>query len=124
VTRIAGPKLRLLPKPAETFALAVHELATNAVKYGALASDAGRIEVIWTVEDGEDTPQLLFSWTETGLKRPATAPSRRGFGSELIERTLAYELGASAELRFEPSGIQCTIALPLTKKLVLPKKRS
>jgi two-component system CheB/CheR fusion protein len=91
------------------------------VKYGALASERGRIEVVWTIEDSEYPARLRFSWTESGLAHPVAAPARRGFGTELIERTLAYELAASAELRIEPTGVRCMITLPLTEKLIFPR---
>jgi two-component system, chemotaxis family, CheB/CheR fusion protein len=114
VTRIEGPPIRLHPKAAETMALAVHELATNAVKYGALSAEDGHVKVTWTIEKADGAPpRLVFSWNETGVKLSGEAPTRRGFGTELIERTLAYQLEAEASLRFGPDGVNCTIALPL-----------
>jgi two-component sensor histidine kinase len=85
-------------------ALALHELGTNAVKYGALSTDRGRVSIRWSVED----EQLRMVWTERG--GPAVAqPTRRGFGSRLIERSLAADLGGAAELSFEAEGLCCTI---------------
>jgi PAS domain S-box-containing protein len=113
--RVEGPELRLKPKAAETLGLAVHELAINAVKYGALSSPHGRIEVAWSVEPGHGDPcRLRFSWQESGLRKPLAPPERRGFGTELIERSLAYDLGARSRLEIRREGARCTIELPLT----------
>ncbi|MGY3533964.1 two-component sensor histidine kinase [Bradyrhizobium sp. USDA 4452] len=115
--RVSGPKIRLQPMAAETFALAIHELATNALKYGALSQMAGRIEVSWRIDDAADTRQLVFDWRERG--GPAvTPPSRRGFGSELLERTLAFEFKAKSTLDFNPSGLHCTIAIPMSPEAI------
>jgi two-component system CheB/CheR fusion protein len=117
---ISGPPLRLCAKAAETFALAVHELATNAVKYGALSTESGRIDVKWSVDGGAAGPNLTFTWREAGVSLDGAAPRRRGFGTELLERTLAYELGARAKLSYEPTGLSCTIDIPLTERIVMP----
>jgi two-component system CheB/CheR fusion protein len=120
VKRIDGPTVRLQPKAAENFALLIHELATNAVKYGALSSKTGRVEVRWRIGQADGAARLAFDWIETGVRVADGAPRRRGFGTELIERTIAYELGADTSLRFEPDGLRCTIALPLTDGIALP----
>ncbi|MBR0874293.1 PAS domain-containing protein [Bradyrhizobium tropiciagri] len=115
--RVSGPKIRLQPKAAETFALAIHELATNALKYGALSNTAGRIEVSWHIDDAADRRQLVFDWRERS--GPAvTPPRRRGFGSELLERTLAFEFKGKSTLAFEPSGLHCTIAIPMSPQAI------
>ncbi|HEX2136548.1 MAG TPA: PAS domain S-box protein [Microvirga sp.] len=114
VKRIKGPKIRLHPKAAEMLALAIHELATNAVKYGALSSERGWIEAEWTINQAEGDARLVFEWTERGVTLSGQ-PARRGFGTELIERTLSYDLGGEAALRFEPTGLRCTLVLPLTE---------
>jgi two-component system CheB/CheR fusion protein len=114
---IDGPEVRLQPKAAETMALAVHELVTNAVKYGALASPAGRLHVSWTVGDGAQ-PQLIFDWLESRVKVDGF-PRRRGFGTELLERTLAYELKAQTSLSYRDSGLHCRIELPLTDRVAV-----
>jgi two-component system CheB/CheR fusion protein len=115
--QLSGPPVALQPKPAEAIALAVHELATNAVKYGALSSPEGRIEVSWHIERGGDTPLLILDWIEKGGP-PVQAPARRGFGSELLEQTLAFELKARTTLTFEPSGLRCHISIPATPHLL------
>ncbi len=119
VSGIGGPRVRLRAKAAGTMALAVHELATNAVKYGALSAERGRIAVGWTVEAADDGGRLVLRWTETGVALSGEAPKRRGFGTELLERTIPYELGGEASLRFEPTGASCTIVIP-TKGAILP----
>jgi two-component sensor histidine kinase len=88
-------------------ALATHELATNAAKYGALSRAGGHVAVRWTVSND----RLNFSWRETGGP-PVQHPDRRGFGSRMIERGLASELGGSAKLDFQEQGLRCTIDAP------------
>jgi PAS domain S-box-containing protein len=117
--RIAGPSVRLKPRAAETFGLAVHELATNAVKHGALSVPQGRIRISWRVQNGSDPPQLAFEWKESGTPERAAKRKRRGFGTDLLERTLTYELKAKTVQTFEPDGLRCTIELPMTERLVM-----
>jgi len=109
---ISGPPVALRSKAAETFGLAIHELVTNAMKHGALAYPNGRIEVRWQ-ELGDAEGKLEFDWLETGLKHLRPNPHRSGFGTEILEQTLAYELGAVSVLDFRPSGLHCRITLPL-----------
>jgi len=117
--RVTGPAVRFQPKAAETFALAIHELATNAIKYGALSQPSGRVDVSWRVENGSDPTQLIFDWLERGGPR-VEPPQRKGFGSELLERTLAFELKGKTTLTFNPSGLHCTIVIPLNRRVVHP----
>ena len=88
--------------------MAMHELATNAVKYGALSNDKGRVDVAWRIDAG----QLRIEWRESGGP-PVSPPTRRGFGSRLVERGLAGELGGSAVMHFNPEGLFCVINAPL-----------
>ncbi|MCA1414118.1 PAS domain-containing protein [Bradyrhizobium sp. NBAIM20] len=113
--RVSGPKVRFQPKAAETFALAIHELATNALKYGALSQPSGRVDVTWRVDESTDPAELVFEWRERGGPR-VTARPRKGFGTELLERTLAFELKGQTTMTFNPAGLQCTITIPLTKR--------
>ena len=107
--RISGDEVRLAPRAALALALAFHELSTNAAKYGALAQEGGSVTIGWTIDDG----MLRIRWKESG--GPAVAePAERGFGSRLIERGLAGDLGGSASLTFEPDGLSCTIEAPLS----------
>jgi PAS domain S-box-containing protein len=107
-----GPPVRLSPRMALSLSMALHELATNAVKYGALSALSGQVRIHWTVAPGADHPRLSLTWTETGgpLVSP---PSRRGFGSRLIERGLAAELSGEAHIVFEPEGVVCRIEASL-----------
>jgi PAS domain S-box-containing protein len=122
--RIAGPAVRLQPKAAETFGLAIHELATNAVKHGALVVPQGRIRVTWRVHNSTEVPRLVFEWKESGVPERAAKRRRRGFGTDLLERTLAYELKAKVAQAFEPDGLRCTIELPLTERIIIGNSAS
>jgi two-component sensor histidine kinase len=108
---LSGPAATLPPKSAVAFALAVHELCTNAAKYGALSNDAGRVSVDWDLVPAADGPRLRLTWRETGGP-PTEAPSRRGFGSRLLERGLAAELRGTVALGFPPQGLVCEIDAP------------
>jgi PAS domain S-box-containing protein len=105
---IAGADLMLCPKAAMALSLAIHELATNAAKYGSLSKPAGRVQVVWTVEDG--CVRLVWSESDGPPVRP---PSRRGFGIQAIEKILGYEVAGEARVEFEPSGLVCRIAMPV-----------
>ncbi|WP_425311772.1 GAF domain-containing protein [Microvirga massiliensis] len=115
--RMVGPSVRLQPKAAETFGLAVHELATNALKYGSLSRPHGRIRITWQVQNGGEAPRLVFEWKESGMGEPVAKQRQQGFGAYLLERTLTYELKAKTVQAFEPDGLHCTIELPLTKRI-------
>lgn len=107
---IDGPTVMLAPQAATAVALALHELATNAVKYGALSVPAGRVSVAWRLEGSGE--ELRLSWRE--IDGPAVvAPPARGFGSQLIERNLSQALGGSARLDFAPDGLRAEIAARL-----------
>jgi len=115
--RVSGPPVRLQPKAAETFALAIHELATNAIKHGALTQSIGRIDVSWRIDEAANSAELVFEWWERG--GPAVAPpKRKGFGTELLERTLAFELKGKTTLVFDPSGVHCTIVIPMNRRVI------
>lgn len=112
---IAGPTIALPAETAQTLALAVHELATNAVKHGALGERGGRLSVTWRREtDPAGRDWLDVTWLETGLDIAPGAQPRRGFGSHLIERALPFELGAETNWALTPSGVRCRVRLPLT----------
>lgn len=105
----------LTPKATLSLAMALHELATNAAKYGALSTPDGQVEVHWSATNGGKEPRLSFEWVETGGPQ-VKSPSRHGFGSHLIERAVAYELGAKVNREFRPEGLRCAIEFPLTSK--------
>lgn len=116
-TRIAleGPELTLAPRTGLALSMAMHELITNAAKYGALSTDAGSVRISWTLNAMEEPArQTLFSlrWSEQGGP-PIEPPTRRGFGHRLIERSIAKDLGGRAELHFDREGLQCSIGFPL-----------
>jgi two-component system, chemotaxis family, CheB/CheR fusion protein len=109
---VEGPKVWLTPKHALTLALALHELCTNAVKYGALSNDEGRVRIEWTVAGTDGARELRMHWTEIDGPRVAP-PKRRGFGSRLIERGLGQDLGGVVRIDFAPTGVTCSINAPL-----------
>jgi PAS domain S-box-containing protein len=99
-----GPMVDLEPKTAVALGLAMHELATNAVKYGALSTPTGRVEVRWTTDGG----RLRLTWRESGGPT-VVPPSQRGFGARLLEQGLAEELGGAVRLDFLPDGVVCAV---------------
>jgi PAS domain S-box-containing protein len=105
---LTGPPVRLTPRMALSLSMALHELATNAVKYGALSIPAGHVRIDWTVTAGTGGPRLALAWVEAGGP-PVSPPTRRGFGSRLIERGLASELSGEAHIDFQPDGVVCRI---------------
>lgn len=107
---IHGPDIPLAPKTAVSLAMAVHELATNATKYGSLSNSEGRIDIDCAVAD----ESLRLVWRESGGP-PVVAPTRRGFGSRMIERGLAAELGGTVQIDFAPDGVICTVDAPLPR---------
>jgi PAS domain S-box-containing protein len=111
--RIEGPGIRIVPAAALAVSMALHELATNAVKYGAL-SGSGKIDVTWRVEDDDGQPWLRLEWVERDGP-PVVQPRRQGFGSRLIGRGLASQLGGKAEIKYAPAGVVCHIRAPLAK---------
>ena len=104
----SGPPVWLSPRMALSLSMALHELGTNAAKYGALSVPSGRVRIDWTVTPGPDAPRLALTWTESGGP-PVTVPTRRGFGSRLIERGLTAELSGEARIDFAPEGVICRI---------------
>ncbi len=109
--KITGSKLMLRPKAALSVSLALHELATNAAKYGALSVAEGWVEVSWAEETREGKPWLALHWTEHGGP-PVTPPGRSGFGRMLLERSLAYDVDGHVDLDFTPEGLACTALIP------------
>jgi PAS domain S-box-containing protein len=110
--RIEGPPVALPPTLAQTFALAIHELATNAVKYGALGQPAGRLAVRWRLDDAGPRRLVRLEWRESEVSMPpGVRPARRGYGSQLIERALPSQLKTETKLEFAPDGVRCDIAV-------------
>jgi PAS domain S-box-containing protein len=111
---LAGPRVLLTPRAALAIALALHELGTNAVKYGALSNDSGCVSLTWQVAPG-DPPMLRLEWREEGGP-PVAPPARRGFGSILLERSLTHDLDGKVTTDFRRKGLVCTIEAPLTRR--------
>jgi two-component sensor histidine kinase len=114
----SGPPVKLGPNAAVTLAMAFHELATNAAKYGALSNDRGRIEIGWRIEHVAAGELLEIDWAEHGGP-PVGPPKRRGFGSQFLQRALAREFDGQVNLRFTAPGLNCRMRLPLSAKLRL-----
>ena len=109
---VAGPDVRLPPHMALALAMALQELATNAVKYGALSNSKGAVHITWTVHNGAFPPRLALRWAEMEGPR-VKAPRRRGFGSRLIERSLAQDLDGTVKIEFAPQGVICVVDAPI-----------
>lgn len=107
---VRGPRVVLEPREAVSVALALHELCTNAMKYGAMSLEGGMVDVTWQLVDGIP-PRFELVWRETGGP-PILPPDRTGFGTRMIEQVLAQELGGSVHLDFRPEGLVCTITAP------------
>ncbi len=115
VTLDGPPNLRLRSSTVQTLSLALHELATNAVKYGALSTKDGRLEVRWARVEAADKPYLQVDWIESGVKMNANAGlPGGGYGRELIERALPMQLGAETTFELGSDGVRCRITLPLS----------
>jgi two-component sensor histidine kinase len=113
---LIGPSVVLMDTIVQTLALAIHELATNARKYGALAADDRALTVSWAVRQvGGTTASLVLEWVEQGVGRApeSEGPTRKGYGRELIERALPYALNAKTSFELNDDGVRCTIDLPL-----------
>lgn len=120
-----GPPVRLPPRAAQSLTMAFNELATNAAKYGALSATGGRISVQWSVCDRSTfpnaaptqraTPVLTVHWTERGGPAVET-PEKRGFGTDIIEGAISYQLHGQVHMHYEPTGLRCTLVAPLLEE--------
>lgn len=108
---ISGENVRLTAKATLALGIAIHELATNAVKYGAFSNEKGSVAVSWTTELASPDKRLIIRWQESNGPS-VLPPSRKGFGSQVIGRGLAHELEGVVELEYFPHGVSCTIDLP------------
>jgi two-component sensor histidine kinase len=110
---IAGAMLRVPPDATQNIGMALHELATNAAKYGALSVPVGRVVVHWQVErDASGAPLCRICWRESGGP-PVVPPSRRGFGQVVIERAVARSVGGTVTLLYNPTGVEWSLVFPL-----------
>jgi two-component sensor histidine kinase len=112
--RMFGPQVPLSPRLAVVLSMIVHEIATNAAKYGALSNDTGTVAVDWEILEESDGRKLRLIWTEAGGP-PVTAPVQRGFGSRLIERSARDQLGGEATVDFLPRGVIYTVSCALDR---------
>jgi two-component sensor histidine kinase len=112
---LEGARLLLPPQVTRVLSLALNELVTNAAKHGALSVLDGRVAVHWHIEEPR---RLVLEWREEGGP-PVRSPRRRGFGRELIERILSYELDAEVDLQFARDGVRCRIVIPLGEETAL-----
>ncbi len=114
-----GPRgVRLRSSMVQTLAIALHELATNAIKYGALGQATGKLSITWSLEENGPggQPWLHIDWQESGVTMPTegSGPSGKGQGRELIEQALPYQLGAKTSYKLGPEGVQCAISIPVS----------
>jgi two-component sensor histidine kinase len=110
--RQGGPEILIPAKQAEVLSMAIHELATNAVKHGALSMENGHIEVSWDAHDRGNEKELRVRWRERGTPI-AHEPARRGFGSEFLEKSIPHMLHGRFERTFRSDGIECTVSFLL-----------
>jgi two-component sensor histidine kinase len=109
---VSGPPLVVKSRQALALSLAIHELATNALKYGALTVASGRVSITWTSEDQEGGPKFVFVWRESGGP-PPSEPAREGFGSRLISRVLKDDFGGFVDVSYPSTGLVCRLTAPL-----------
>jgi two-component sensor histidine kinase len=110
--RSSGTPIRLVPNESLTMALVFHELATNAVKYGAWSTPSGRVDVTWLATVGSKATSLRLTWQESGGP-VVVPPTRSGFGSRLLDQAVSLEFGKSAEVTFDPGGLRCVLTAEL-----------
>jgi two-component sensor histidine kinase len=110
-TEVGGPSVTLKAEATQAMATVLHELTTNAAKYGALSTRTGRVSAIWRWLQNGSHDRLLIEWQETGGP-PATAPHRSGYGTSIIRELIPFELGGAVELSFAPEGIRCRLEIP------------
>jgi PAS domain S-box-containing protein len=110
---IEGPAVELAPNAAQALALALHELATNAVKYGALQK-SGRLEIKWDLRENDGDSRVRLEWRESNVPLSGP-PGRKGYGRELIERALPYQLNAVTNFELAADGVRCSVEIPLER---------
>lgn len=114
---LSGPDMRLQPRAGQVFALAIHELAVNAVEHGALGADRGRVEVSWSVVEAGPERSVAFVWKELGAAARPAEPRHQGFGTEILTRMLPYELGAETQVGVAHDGWRCTVRFPAPERV-------
>ncbi len=119
---VSGPPLVVKSRQALSLSLAIHELATNALKYGALAVETGHVSITWTSEDQDGEPKFVFVWQEIGGP-PVSEPTRVGFGSRLISRVLQDDFRGSVEMSYGSAGLTCRLTA-LLEDLEVPQNNA
>jgi two-component sensor histidine kinase len=114
---VEGPAVLLNPTSAEVMALVIHELATNAIKFGALSQPQSRLRVLWWFQ-GSAASHLHFEWAEKGVRMAATQNYNPGFGSRVVKRLIARKLHGDGKMDFLPDGLLCTIEIPSAEALL------
>jgi len=116
-----GPLVMLNPRATLTLSMVLHELAANAIKYGAFSQPGGRVDIVWTATQSAsgDEKLLALVWRELGGPKVRN-PEHRGFGTRLLERSASYELGGEVSLEFAPEGVRCTLRFPVKKPGQVP----
>jgi PAS domain S-box-containing protein len=112
---LKGPPVELPARAALSLTMALNELLTNALKYGALSSAEGRLSILWSVRTESDRTALEIAWQERDGPG-VNPPLHRGFGSRLIERCIEHDLGGACDLIFDPAGVQCRMAVPIARQ--------
>ena len=118
--RVSGPPLVVKSRQALALSLAIHELATNAVKYGALSVETGYVTITWTSEDEDGEPNFVFVWREFGGP-PASEPANAGFGSRLISRVLQDDFNGTVDVSYGSTGLVCRLTAPLANLATAPE---
>ena len=109
---VAGPSVELGQAASQSLTMILHEMATNAIKYGALSISAGKVAIDWRVDPNGGAPRAALRWTESGGPAPAP-PERHGHGIRFIERSTSYELRGKADIAFDPGGLRAAFDFPL-----------
>src|SRR5215510_12327866 len=115
-SRIEGPEIVLSPNATQALSMVIHELTTNAVKYGALSVPEGSVSVSWRRHDAATGEELVLQWSEKGIPE-VNIPHREGYGTKLIRELLKYEFEGAVDQRYAPEGLTCEIVLPLDRLL-------
>lgn len=115
-----GEPLILVPTAAQTLAIAIHELASNAVRHGPLSSASGHIAVAWRLEQSATGPELVVSWRETGGSPPSAPPENAGFGTAIIRRITGQSMGGRVRTEFEPTGLSWELRAPAAGLVAAP----
>jgi two-component sensor histidine kinase len=115
--RTAGPDLALPPRTAQSFAMALHELATNAAKHGALSVPQGRVEFVWS---RDDSGGLTLRWSEAGGPK-VSEPHRRGLGMNVLEQSIRQQLAGRVDCDWRPEGLVCSLYIPAESLIRTPR---